>query len=59
MIRARKTIKKSLRHVAMVTIFLDDNKVKIHLKSIFTLFHTSSTYLISFNLSNFGEVFWI
>ena len=30
MIRARKTIKKSLRHVAMVAIFLDDNKVKVH-----------------------------
>ena len=33
---------KSLRHVAMVAIFLDDNKPKIHLKSEFALFQTSS-----------------
>ena len=32
---------KSLRHVAMVAIFLDDNKPKIHLKSKFALFQTS------------------
>ena len=34
---------KSLRHVAMVATFLDDNKPKIHLKSKFALFQTSST----------------
>ena len=34
--------KKLLRHVAMVAKFLDDNKPKIHLKSKFALFQTSS-----------------
>ena len=33
---------KSLRHVTMVAKFLDDNKPKIHLKSKFALFQTSS-----------------
>ena len=33
---------KSLRHVAIVAKFLDDNKLKIHLKSKFALFQTSS-----------------
>ena len=33
---------KLLRHVAMVAKFLDDNKPKIHLKSKFALFQTSS-----------------
>ena len=33
---------KSLRHVAMVAKFLDDNKPKRHLKSGFALFKTSS-----------------
>ena len=33
---------KSLRHVAMVAKFLHDNKPKIHLKSKFALFQTSS-----------------
>ena len=33
---------KSLRHVAMVAKFLDDNKPKVHLKSKFALFKTSS-----------------
>ena len=33
---------KSLRHVAMVAKFLDDDKPKIHLKSKFALFQTSS-----------------
>ena len=33
---------KSLRHVAVVAKFLDDNKTKIHLKSKFALFQTSS-----------------
>ena len=53
---------KSLRHVALVAKFLDDNKPKIHLKSKFALFQTSSVfklYSISFNLSNVGEIFWI
>ena len=33
---------KSLRHVAMVAKFLDDNKSKRHLKSGFELFQSSS-----------------
>ena len=33
---------KLLRHVVMVAKFLDDNKPKIHLKSKFALFQTSS-----------------
>ena len=33
---------KSFRHVAMVAKLLDDNKPKIHLKSKFALFQTSS-----------------
>ena len=33
---------KSLRHVAMVAKFLDDNKPKRHLKSGFAQFQTSS-----------------
>ena len=33
---------KTLRHVVMVAKFLDDTKPKIHLKSIFALFQTSS-----------------
>ena len=42
----------------MVATFLDDNKLKCHLKSGFALFQTSSI-LISFNLSNVGEIFWV
>ena len=53
MIRARKTTlkydlhvshreEKSLRHVAVVAIFLDDNKAKIDLKSKFVLVQTSA-----------------
>ena len=41
---------KLLRHVAMVAQFLDDNKPKIHLKSKFALFQTSS---ILFNFISF------
>ena len=33
---------KSLRHVSMVAKFLDDNKTKKSLKSLFALFQTSS-----------------
>ena len=40
--RGKNREKKSLRHVAMVAKFLDDNKPKIHLKSKFALFQTSS-----------------
>ena len=36
---------KSLRHVAMVAKFLDDNKPNIHLKSKFALFQTSSIFV--------------
>ena len=39
---------KSLRHVAMVAKFLDDEEPKIHLKSEFILFQTSS---IAFNFT--------
>ena len=42
--------KKSLRHVAMVAKFLNDNKPKRHLKSGFALFQTS---LIFFNFISF------
>ena len=45
---------KSLRHVAMVAKFLDDNKRKINLKSKFALFQTSS---ILFNFVYFVK-FW-
>ena len=41
---------KSLRHVAMVVKFLDDNEQKRHLKSEFTLFQNSS---ILFNFFSF------
>ena len=50
---------KSLRHVAIVAKFVDDNKPKRHLKSGFALFQTSSILLISFNSSNVGEIFWV
>ena len=46
---------KSLRHIAMVTKFLDDNKPKRYLTSGFALFQSSST----FNLSHVGEIFWV
>ena len=36
---------RSLRHVAMVATFLDDNKPKRHLKCGFALFQTSSSLL--------------
>ena len=52
--------RKSLRQVAMVAKFLDDKKLKRHLKSGFALsvrLHRSS--LISFNLSNVGKIFWV
>ena len=42
---------KLLRHIAMVTNFLDDNKSKRHLKSGFILFQLHPSYFISFNLS--------
>ena len=42
-----------LRHVAMVAKFLDDNKSKRH------CFKLHRSYLISFNLSNVGEIFWV
>ena len=50
---------KSLRHIAMVAKFLDDNKPKRPLKSGFALFQTSLTYSISFNLSNAGKIFCV
>ena len=47
-----KRKEKSLRRVAMVAIFLDDNKPKV------ALFQTSSM-LLNFNfLSNIGKLFW-
>ena len=36
---------KSLRHISMVAKFLDDNKPKKSLKSLFTLFQTSPIVL--------------
>ena len=50
---------KSLRHVAMVAKFLNDNKPKRHLKSVFALFQNSLILFNSFNLSNVGETFWV
>ena len=41
---------KSLRHVAMVAKFLDDNKPIKSLKSLFALFQLHRSYSISFNL---------
>ena len=49
---------KSLRQVAMIAIFLDDNKPKISLKK---WIRTVSNFidLIQFPfLSNIGEIFW-
>ena len=48
---------KSLRHVAMVAKFLDDDKSESHLKSEFSLFQLHRSFLISFNLSKVGEIF--
>ena len=50
---------KSLRHVAMVAKCLDDNKSKRHLISGFALFQLHRSCLISFHLSNVGEIFWV
>ena len=51
---------KSLRHVAMVETFLDDNKLKLHLKNENShCFKLHRSYSLSFNLSNVGEIFWI
>ena len=51
---------KSLRHVALVAKFLDDNKPKIHLKKVNShCFKLHRSYSISFNFSNLGEIFWI
>ena len=41
---------KPLRHVVMIAKFLDDNKPKIHLKSIFALFQTLLILLVSLSL---------
>ena len=40
----------------MVATFLDDNKPKRHCSHCFKLHRA---YLISFNLSNVGEIFWV
>ena len=50
---------KSLRHVAKVAKFLDDNKSKGHLKCGFAPFQLHRSYSISFNLSNVGKIFWV
>ena len=50
---------KSLRHVAMVAKFLDDNKPKRHLKSDSHCFKLHRCYLNSFCFSNVGEIFWV
>lgn len=49
---------KSLRHVALVAKFLDNNNPKPHLKSVFGLFQSYRSYPISFNLINVGDIFW-
>ena len=50
---------KSIRHVAMVANVLDDKKRKRHLKVNSRCFKLHRSYLISFNLSNDGEIFWV
>ena len=51
---------KSLRHVAMVETFLDDNKPKLPLFNQNShCFKLHRSYSLSFNLSNVGEIFWI
>ena len=49
---------KSLRHVAIVANFLDDN-TKTSLKKWIRTVSKSSSYLILFTLSNVGEIFWV
>jgi len=49
---------KSLRHVAMVVKFLDDNKPKTSLKVNSHWFKIHQSYSISFNLSNVSDIFW-
>ena len=51
-----KAAKAYLCHVAMAVKCLGDNKLKTSLKSEFALFYRSHS--ISFNLSNFGKIFW-
>ena len=46
---------KSLRHVAMVAKFVDDNKQKTSEKSL-NYFKLPRPYSVSFNLSNIGEI---
>ena len=48
---------KSLRHVAMVVKFLDNNKPKTSLKVNSHWFKIHQSYSISFNLSNVSEIF--
>ena len=50
---------ESLRHVAMVATFLDDNKPKRHLQVDSHCIKLHQPYLISFNLSNVGEIFLV
>ena len=53
----RNREEKSLRHVAIVAKFLDDNKPKIHLKrelAVWLKLHRS--YSIPFNVSNVGDI---
>ena len=57
--RAKSREEKLLHHIAMLAKFLDDNKPKRHLKSGFALFQTSSTLLVSFNLSNVAKIVWV
>ena len=51
----RNREEKSLRHVAMVAKFLDDNKSKLHLKSGIALFQTSSILFNPFAPGDFAE----
>ena len=45
---------KSLRHVAMVATFLDDNKLKIHFTHCFKLHRSYSVHLICQMLAKFS-----
>ena len=49
---------KSLRHVAIVAKFLDDNKLIKSLKVYSHYFKPYRSYSISFNLANLGEIFF-
>ena len=46
----------SLRHIAIAAKFLDDNKLKIHLKSEFVPFQSQFLLICQMQLTNFSGV---